>query len=1110
MTFDGFISYSHAADGRLAPAVQQGLHRLAKPWHHRRALWIFRDQTGLSVTPALWSSIQQALDGSEWFVLLASPEAAQSPWVNREIEHWITTKPANRILPVVTDGKWEWDAERGDLAADATAVPDALRGVFTEEPLFLDLRWARDDSHLGLQHDRFRDAIAQLAAPMHGLSKDELEGEDVRQHRRVRWVRRVAVATVLLLTMVASLTGVLAQHNADRATASAVDARRQHQVAAEQRDNAERAAAEAQRQEQNARTHEAQARAATTETKLQERRAREQQDLAEQAAAEVERQLKNADRQQKIAKRAQALADEQKALAREQSELAQQSAQETTSQKKIAEQQQRLAAEAAAEAERQKDIARQQQGMAQDAAAEARRQEAIARENERKAKAAAEEARRQEKNAAAQKQLTLSRRLLNQAKATISNDPVTALRLGVAAQKIQPSTESRAELTGLVTSTRRLGGLSDAETVAYGPNNILAVIESDFSASLWNVANPAEPVRLAPLFGIHFRGQPVFSPDGKTLAILDGGRGSQPILFDVSDPAHPAMITAVPAAGTNSVTFSPDGKTLAGVFVGGGWTLWDVADRRNPALLSYQPNGYPAPVVFSPDGHTLVTAGDPGIVWDITDRTHPAEIGTLDGYWQLAAFNPIRPLVATTNGDGNLTFWNMEDPAQPQRLSTVPTGGTRSVSFSRDGLTLATDDTDGSARLWDMTEDKPVHLADVSDHTNSAVSLEFSPDSRTLATTGFSGTLSLWTVAAHGAPKIVGRAVGAPRYGLTAALTPDARRLTTTNSDGTATVWDMSDRTRPVERATVRVDPSNMETARVSPDGNTIAVLGWTVRGSVTLFDLSDPGKPVELGALPGGPYGHPLAFAPDGQTLAVEQNYGVTLWNLADRRHPTLLATLPGTDDLVFEAAFSRDGHTLAVATDRTVDLWRLTDPTHPDHLGALQGHGSGVGALAFSPDGRTLATGSADKTAALWNVADKTPWRRLAIMTGNDAPVVSVAFSPDGRTLATGTGSGAAVDPDAAKLWDVTDPSGPVRVATMTGTDVQSTSLLFHPDSRTLTTSGTKLRSTRAVVWDYSALNDLRADPAARACAVTGGGLTREEWAAYIPEVPYQATCG
>ena len=30
MAYDGFVSYSHAADGRLAPALQRGLQQLAK------------------------------------------------------------------------------------------------------------------------------------------------------------------------------------------------------------------------------------------------------------------------------------------------------------------------------------------------------------------------------------------------------------------------------------------------------------------------------------------------------------------------------------------------------------------------------------------------------------------------------------------------------------------------------------------------------------------------------------------------------------------------------------------------------------------------------------------------------------------------------------------------------------------------------------------------------------------------------------------------------------------------------------------------------------------------------------------------------------------------
>src|SRR5947207_5644833 len=107
--YDAFISYSHAADGALAPAVQRGLTRLAKPWYQRAALRVFRDDTGLAVTPELWGSIVNALDGSEHFVLLASPEAAASEWVNREIEYWKSNKPDGLVLPVVTGGDWIWD-----------------------------------------------------------------------------------------------------------------------------------------------------------------------------------------------------------------------------------------------------------------------------------------------------------------------------------------------------------------------------------------------------------------------------------------------------------------------------------------------------------------------------------------------------------------------------------------------------------------------------------------------------------------------------------------------------------------------------------------------------------------------------------------------------------------------------------------------------------------------------------------------------------------------------------------------------------------------------------------------------------------------------------------
>jgi hypothetical protein len=69
------------------------IQKLGKPWHRRRALRLFRDDTSLSATPHLWPTIGQALTQSGHFLLLASPEAAGSKWVNKEVSYWLERKP---------------------------------------------------------------------------------------------------------------------------------------------------------------------------------------------------------------------------------------------------------------------------------------------------------------------------------------------------------------------------------------------------------------------------------------------------------------------------------------------------------------------------------------------------------------------------------------------------------------------------------------------------------------------------------------------------------------------------------------------------------------------------------------------------------------------------------------------------------------------------------------------------------------------------------------------------------------------------------------------------------------------------------------------------------
>ena len=206
MEYDAFISYSHSADRALALALQSGLQRFAKPWYRARALRVFRDDASLSASPDLWSSIARALDGSRYFVLLASPDAGASPWVAREVERWRAGEQRENVLVALTEGELAWDEGARDFDwSRTTSLPPTLRGAFDEEPRWVDLRWARatDNADLSPSHPAFREALADLAAPIRGLDKDELASEEVRQHRRTMRVVRAAGATLTSLVVIA-------------------------------------------------------------------------------------------------------------------------------------------------------------------------------------------------------------------------------------------------------------------------------------------------------------------------------------------------------------------------------------------------------------------------------------------------------------------------------------------------------------------------------------------------------------------------------------------------------------------------------------------------------------------------------------------------------------------------------------------------------------------------------------------------------------------------------------------------------------------------------------------------------------------------------------------
>lgn len=218
MKYKGFISYSHAADGKLAPALQRAVERIGKPWFRRPIIKLFRDQSSLSASPQLWPEIERNLAACEYFIYLASVEAAQSSWVRREIQWWLERRTIDRLLIVMTSGDLVWDERRNDFNwKETTCLPAVLIGQFQGEPLHVDLRWAKGESELSLRHTKFRDAVLTLAARLHGRPKDELDSEEIREHRRIRSASVGAVILLNVLLLAAAYFFWTARHESARA-----------------------------------------------------------------------------------------------------------------------------------------------------------------------------------------------------------------------------------------------------------------------------------------------------------------------------------------------------------------------------------------------------------------------------------------------------------------------------------------------------------------------------------------------------------------------------------------------------------------------------------------------------------------------------------------------------------------------------------------------------------------------------------------------------------------------------------------------------------------------------------------------------------------------------